>query len=95
MQFVVQKLVNKIKQDKEWLSSISEELNCNEANEVEKKIKDKMRKIMESTMHGKRLEMDKEDKHIIFPLFVDATSFLEEICNFIMCDLEVNELSHV
>ena len=67
-----QKLVNEIKQDKEWLSSISKELNCNETNEVEKKIKDKMRKIMDSNMHNKKLKIDKEGKHIIFSLFIDA-----------------------
>ena len=62
---------------------------------MEYKIIEKMKKIMDSHLKNNRLEIDKEGKHLIFPLFLDVASFLEEIHKCIMCDLNVNELNYV
>ena len=50
---------------------------------------------MDCHLKNKRLEIDEEGKHLIFPLFLDVASFLEEIYKCIMCDLNVNELNYV
>ena len=62
---------------------------------MEYKIIEKMKKIMDSHLKNNRLEIDKEGKHLIFLLFLDVASFLEEIHKCIMCDLNVNELNYV
>ena len=62
---------------------------------MEYKILGKIKKIMDCHLKNKRLEIDKEGKHLIFPLFLDVASFLEEIHKCIMCDLNVNELNYV
>ena len=46
-------------------------------------------------MKNNRLEIDKEGKHLIFPIFLDVASFLEEIHKCIMCNLNVNKLNYV
>ena len=73
---------------------IAQELECQNF-EVEYKIIEKMKKIMDSHLKNNRLEIDKEGKHLIFPLFLDVASFLEEIHKCIMCDLNVNELNYI
>ena len=54
-----------------------------------------MKKIMDSHLKNNRLEIDKEGKHMIFPLFLDVASFLEEIHKCIMYNLNVNKLNYV
>ena len=62
---------------------------------MEYKIIEKMKKIMDSHLKNNRLEIGKEGKHLIFPLFLDVASFLEEIHKCIVCDLNVNKLNYV
>ena len=91
---VIDKLLKELGKQELWTYLIAQELECQNC-EVEYKILEKMKKIMDCHLKNKRLEIDKEGKHLIFPLFLDVASFLEEIHKCIMCDLNVNELNYV
>ena len=91
---VIDKLLKELEKQEAWTYLIAQELECQNC-EVEYKIIEKMKKIMDSHLKNNRLEIDKEGKHLIFPLFLDVASFLEEIHKCIMCDLNINELNYV
>ena len=73
---------------------MAQELEC-ENCEVEYRIIEKMKRIMDSHLTNNKIQIDQEGKHLIFPLFLDVASFLEEIHKSIMCDLNINELNYV
>ena len=91
---IIDKLLKELQKQETWTYLIAQELECQNC-EVEYKIIEKMKKIMDSHLQNNRLEIDKEGKHLIFPLFLDVASFLEEIHKCIMCNLNINELNYI
>ena len=91
---VIDKLLKELLKHESWTHLIAQELEC-ENREVEYKIIEKMKRIMDCHLKNNKIQIDQEGKHLIFPIFLDVASFLEEIHKSIMCDLNINELNYV
>ena len=91
---VIDKLLKELLKHESWTHLIAQELEC-ENREVEYKIIEKMKRIMDCHLKNNKIQIDQEGKHLIFPIFLDVASFLEEIHKSAMCDLNINELNYV
>ena len=91
---IIDKLLKEVRKQETWTYLIAQELECKKCEE-EYNIIEKIKNIMDSHLKNNRLEIHKEGKHLIFPLFLDVASFLEEIHKCIMCNLNVNELNYI
>ena len=92
---VIDKLLKELLKDESWTHLIAQELECEKNHEVEYKIIEKMKRIMDCHLKNDKIQIDQEGKHLIFPIFLDVASFIEEIHKSVMCDLSINELDYV